>query len=133
MTLLYKLLGIPRTIDEAVEKADRSKHIPNIFVKRHQGVTLTPGCAIFNYRVGVNIILFGFIDYGVIEHKWGASFENYIHGIDNQLRLNSEDEHARNVAHELAEKLATTNGFRVVRINGEFHNLFQKKFTLETI
>ena len=121
-TLLYNLFKIPRTIEEVAEKSDRTKKIPNVFFKRCQGNTLVPGSSIFEYKVGVKLGWFGFTLY-----KFRESLENYIHGIDNPARLERRDEFVKNVACKLADELATTNGCRVVKLNGEFYNLSKLK------
>src|SRR3989338_9177058 len=95
-TLLYNLFKIPRTIEEVAEKSDKTKKIPNVFFKRCQGNTLVPGCSIFEYKVGVELGLFGFTLY-----KFRESLENYIHGIDNPARLERRDEFVKNVACKL--------------------------------
>ena len=122
MTLLYKLFKIPGTIEEVAEKSNKTKKIPDVFFKRYQGNTLTPGASIFKYKVGIKLGLFAFTLY-----KFEESLEGYIHGIDSSTRLERRDEFVKNIAYELADKLATTNGCKVVKINGEFYNLLSNK------
>lgn len=119
-SLLYKLFKIPRTIEEVVEKSNKTKEIPEVFLKRFRGSTLAPGSSIFNYKVGVKLGWFGFTLYGFKE-----SLSNYVHGVDNPARLEKTDEFVKNIAYKLADELSNTNGCRVVKINGEFYNLLK--------
>ena len=122
MTFLYRLLGIPGNLEEAIEKSSIKGIIPEVVLKRERENSLDPRGAEYKYKIRVKV---GRAQLTVSE--WAKWFNNYVPGVDSPpASLVLEDRHARNRAYEIAEDLATREGInRVIRINGEFYNLFR--------
>jgi hypothetical protein len=125
MTLLYGLFGIPRNLDEVLDKSEKKKLIPNVVIKRRYIPHNIPGTSGFKYRIGVEV---GLTKLNLFESKdiW---INNYIPEIDGASCF--QDIPYREMACEIADKLSS-KGF-TVKLNNEFYNLDDKVVSIAKV
>jgi len=78
MTLKYILLEITATIDEVVNRAQRTSEMPEVYATRKITPSLDPYTRPFKYEVNVKVGRKKF----VVE-TWERSFDNFVSGLDD--------------------------------------------------
>jgi len=110
---MYKLLGLPQSLEEVIDKSKKSKYIPNIIVKRTLGNSLVPGEVPCKYSVGIKM--------GNFNLRLWESGEVWLKHPQYLKKSILRDCFALGKAYEFADKLSSEG--LVVKINGTFHNL----------